>query len=1094
MTSSALTAALAVFRELGWHRASIDEAPSLPLGTPEQRKTAVAGLRAGQWGRFREIPLEQELGLGPTSSMGFGSVRWTSFVGLKEAMLALFAIRVGVDARRARSLLDHCREVSDEVLTAVLADRGETFAARMVTQGGVRTAVVARLVAAMNLPVPESPDALAEWANWAANEAGVGWSSQQAPGADELLAPRFAEYVQAAVAAAVPGNDGLAAVLGYGAQRGWMQPEQAVGLALSGLDSARRPVDRKRWLALLLDDLGVEDSTLVEQASALVPLLSMGESVLVERLGPVLITGVDELTLGEVAVSSLTAPTKKSKLVVLKALAAHPLPPLEVRQAVVDQVAVLAVDRDAAVAKAATTLMASWHLSELAEPQAVPAVPDVAGWWQPTPAVWTLPRFERGEASPEALTRLAAQVILGDPADNDLTVEQFLAVAHELARRSASDARAALQGVNAWSQWGRWIRDWCDGTRTEPLYDGQRRFLYARDHLVLRHLDELPCLLSEPSFVDLSIDPGDLLARLRSYAQAGVNALAADLFVALARCDVRLASPELVATLKTVAVTVATADGGTLTQPAGQLVADYLVAPVGEPQLSFHAREGRWELVLPVMPPAFEPFGVVWDTIANYYGDYTFSVFPRWGDAGLVNRRWSADVPPELGQVHRQVARRRDPLTPGLAINLLAGARSCHQRALAEATQAVIEAWQRGLLRPGVADVGLLDWRRPPTAVAALAQTLLEFAEVGLASVVWPVLDDLLVAALDAPRLLAGAAEVAEAMVVLTPEVLAAVADGRADATAVDVPGVRALAARSGSSKAVLAARAVVAALPVVEAQATAVTAPTVVLDPPFEAYWTAQDPPVIEDGVTVRAEWVDRSAPTRMLRFALEVPGQPEPYFVTKGWTWDLECEGQCEARLKDEDSPEARNWLYWDDQVQAMQVKSRRWADGHQQVFADRPNPPLSSSLLTIAVGLAAQDGDNAWAGRNLVSQLVEDGHLGSTGVRVAMGALLNSSEVSPAKLAGMLAKAPHHLGALWPILTEPVRFAAANEELPRWLNPVLDLALCLAPYLREAAVRGLLGEGPAWPGLAELASRSSKSAAVKKAVRLQDALCAG
>jgi hypothetical protein len=623
------------------------------------------------------------------------------------------------------------------------------------------------------------------------------------------------------------------------------------------------------------------------------------------------------------------------------------------------------------------------------------------------------------------------------------------------------------------------------------LYDGQRSYLYARDQLVLRHLDELPCLLSEPSFVDLSIDPGDLLARLRLYAQAGVDALAADLFLALARCDARLASPELAATLKTVAVNVASVDGGFLAQPAGLLVADYLVAPVAEPQLSFQPRNGSWRLVLPVLPPAFAAFGVQWDTERNYYGDYSFAVFPSWGDAGLVNRCWSADLPPELGQVHRQVARRRDPLTPGLAINLLAGPRSCHQRALAEATQAVIEAWQRGLLRPGVADVGLLDWRRPPTAVAALAQTLLEFAEVGLASVVWPVLDGLLVAALDAPRLLAGAAEVAEAMVVLTPEVLAAVADGRADATAVDVPGVRALAARAGSSKAVVAARAVVAALPLVEARAAAMTAPTVVLDPPFEEYWTAQDPPVIEDGVTVRAEWVDRSAPTRMLRFALEVPGQPEPYLVTKGWT--LECEGQCVARLKDEDSPEAQNWLYWDEQVQAMQVKSRRWADGHQQVFADRPNPPLSSSLLTIAVGLAAQDGDNAWVGRRLVAQLIEDGRLGSTGVRVAMGALLNSPDVSPAKLAGMLAKAPHHLAALWPILTESVRFAAAGEELPRWLNPVLDLALRYAPYLREAAVRGLLGEGPAWPGLAELASRSGQSAAVKKAVRLQNALCA-
>lgn len=1101
MIDPALQAAMAVFTDLGWSEAPIEQAPTLPLGTPEQRKIALAGLRSGQWGGFEPTDLGDQLGM--SEGPGFGAVSWVSWVGPNLAMVSLFAIRVGVSSRRAGTVLLHCGITHDDVVAEVLAQRGERFCSSLIGSRGVWIGIAARLVNALELPIPQSSNYLVEWGRWAAHQLGVDWShASPAEGAQQRVSARFVEHLQAAVDAAVPDN-GLTAVFGYGIRQGWIGFDQAVELAFAGLDAASRPTDRKAWLGVLLDDLALSDQALVARADALVPLLAMGESILVERLAPALIAGVAEAGLIDVAVSSLTTPTKKAKLVVLKALAARPMPTLEVRQAVADQVAALASGRDAAVAKAANAVVTAWGLAELSDPVDKLAE-SVSGWWQPTPPLWTLPRFERGEVSAVAVTELAAVTIGRSSIEAVLSTEQFLAVANGVARKDPEAARAAVRGVTGWGPWVTWITDWRDGTRTGPFPDGSQSFLAARSQAVMLNLDVLPCVMSEPSFVDLSIDPADLVDRLRSYAKAGVSVQAADLFVALTRCDARLATAAVVAALRKLRVRVVTVKGKTLARHAGKLVAEYLADPVREPSLALETRTGFWRITLPPMPAAFARFGVNWNAGRNWSGDFTFMVFPTWGDAGLVNMAWGADLPAEAGEVHRQVVCRREPLTPGLAINLLAGPRACHPLALAEATQAVLEAWQRGLLQPGVADVALLDWRQPAAGLARFAATLLEFAEAGLASVVWPVLDDLLVAATKAPRLLSGAAEVAEAMEVLVPETMAAVGDGRAEAGVLQVPGVRALAMRPASSRAVAAARRVVAVLP--EVEPPSVTSEDGVLDPPFEELWSCDAPgdagSVIADGVVVRADWADAAASSRSLRFELELPGQPgvsnlvEPgvsFLVEKVWTWDLTHEGQCRATRQVDGAEPSTVWLHWDEASSAMVVAADRdWPNGADRPLESGAKTPLTSSLLTVAVGLAAQDGDNAWVGRHLITNLAEDGRLGAAGVAAAMPALLASPAISPARLAGVITRYPHLLGVLWPILTESVRSAGASaESLPRWLSIVLDVALSYAPYLREAAARGLMGEASAWPGLAEIAARPGRSATVAKAAQLQRAL---
>jgi hypothetical protein len=88
----------------------------------------------------------------------------------------------------------------------------------------------------------------------------------------------------------------------------------------------------------------------------------------------------------------------------------------------------------------------------------------------------------------------------------------------------------------------------------------------------------------------------------------------------------------------------------------------------------------------------------------------------------------------------------------------------------------------------------------------------------------------------------------------------------------------------------------------------------------------------------------------------------------------------------------------------------------------------------------------------------------------------------------MMGSIEREMRALPVLWPLLTESIRFAASQQKPPSWLNRVLDVALLRAPVLRAASAAGRIpAEDAAWPGLAELASRSGSSAVLTKARKL-------
>ncbi|AEI12795.1 DUF7824 domain-containing protein [Cellulomonas gilvus] len=1103
-----LAAAVEVFRELGWTQASPDDVATLPAGTPEQQRTARDGLATGEWGEW-----------GRTGPNTYG---WISWVDVDRDMLGAFAVRVGVDARQAARVLPGTERLSDEQATRLLATRGPRFAEQFVEAAcrsnrrawehatSAHAGAAVRLVDLHDLPVPRNVEYLKDWSVYALGAlTGEGELFPQSRGWCEpaVVTRRLAEHVRAGIEVGCPATGPFGAVVPEAVARGLLPRDETLALVLTALDAAQRPGDRTVWVRVLTGPLALTDDELLAHADAFVTVLAHGDGPVVELLAPRLIRLAPQDVLGDVLAVTLPTRTKKLVRVLLGAAAERARPADHVVEAVAPLVLPHVTGTDRQLARAARTLADAWAM----EPGPDSAPDDEArGLWRPTPPLWTVPRLELGPVTAEALTASAAALTGRPEGVVDVEVERFLALANAVARDDVAAARTALGGVrHGWVGGLRCVPEWVAGEPNRlldrpanPAYTDARATVWgpaeAREAAVMQRLGEAPVLLSTPTWVDLRIDPADLVDRLREYRAAGATVSEGDLYLALTRSDPTLATPEVLEALVGLTVPVVLQSGSTAPVTAGPAVRDYLLDPLVEPPLEVTESWRQWSPAARAVPASLGwlPARIDAESRFDFPG---LDEVPTWGDAAATHLGHSESA--EIGLLLRQAVRRATPLPPGLAVNLIGAQRVFHHAAAPDGTAAVHEAWERGLLRPGVPDVRLLDWRETPSNLAALARACDELAAEGLLSVVWPVLDGVLTASLRAPRMLAGTAEVVEAMQRLLPEVRAAVAGDLAGPAALALPGARALAERAGSSRAVTAARALVAQLPALpptpetapETAPAEVPAPAPATGRSFDEIWPAGagSAPAVDDGAVLTAQWADTSG--KQLALDLTLPHEPHgPFRVIKGWFYDLEHEGQCAAVALPvpEGARGAQAWLRWDADAGRLVVSSQRnWRGGTDGPLDGGPVAPLTTSMVAaVLASLCHADG-----GTYHQHHLVTSGLFGSAAVAAAMRALLPHPDVSPARMVKLLESDPTTLPVLWPVLAESVRHAAELPgAAPRWLNRVLDVTLLHAAALRTAADRALIpAAAAAWPGLAALAARPGSSAVPRKARTLVAAL---
>lgn len=1175
--ASKLERAVEIYRSLGYEETEYENILSLGIGTKEEQAIARDGLKSGEWVQVKQLS---------ENRYGFAPVIDVEDVDLKK--LAVFAIRIGVEAKRAANVIGR----GDETSLQAIMDRGENYAIRFISaaESGNRRAwehslsvlgmLCLKLLHRMNLPIPESMEYMKDWAA-ASSVILLGakkdylFDESFTLEKEEILR-RFIEHIEKGISLNMPGTGPFPELLFFGVEKHLLSKEAAKEYIFDALYIAKRPGDRKAWVELL-DKLGCTEKDFLERAENLIPLLGLEESPLLERIAPVLIENISEELLYPVLISCTSAKVKKMKKMLLNSLLKREKP--KSANDFAEWLSLYLQDEDKSIAGLAEKLALSWGLVLEQEE----STKELRGLWRECPKLWKVPRFSLGEETAESLTDMVALLSDRKECVEDLLFEQFLALANQIAYKNPEEAKMSLLGIpnsDSGTLWtlGRWAR----GIEIKPVEESRQRFWQGEKEIVkieyrelltmlrenlFRTMGQWPCLLSTPSFEDLSISVEDLLERLSLYREEKFSYVSEpDLQLALTRLDMETFSQEDISKckeerskctekLKEIDLKIQLPSGEFLQDKEGkdillgELIADYLQDPYVEPDF-FPGETPYWKVELK-MPKSIKalPYRL------SYSHNALFSIFPNWGDYSLTAVHRDFEVYHGQGINLRQLARRRKPLSKGALMNWIAVFGRLSDENAEDALKANREAWERGLLLPGLADISYLDWSGGELSNLANLAVAMDFmANEGMLSLVWKAACDAVEQSLNSPRILAGTAELVKFLRDYLDEVIFAVEKKLASKEALEMKAIRILAGKSGSSKAVSYAKEILEKLVSIEIEQiqsdknaglrensgrkdhaalnedislindkglrenqgtidnTSKSKTIASVKPPadFEKGWLPlpEGKELIEDHVTFRVKGLELRKNEKVFQFDLDLPEDSDCSYqvVIAGWLYGLAHEGQVSGTKVDRRGDrngkidaEKEVWLHYDKEKGKIVVSEcRNWRGGNNAPLEGEATP-YSKLFLSFVVALLAQDGDSIYGAKSLFKELVQAGTLSLKTVREITRLLLSYEEISPAKLVRIVEKESELLSICWGMLWECIKDAGSKTvetgKPPAWINRILDICIYYAAYLREAAKRGSISKEDAlWPGLLEMANCSAKSTAVKKAKELAKVLGIG
>ena len=1166
--ASKLERTVEIYRSLGYEETAYENILSLGIGTKEEQGIAREGLKSGEWVQIKQLS-ENSYGFAPVID-----------VDLKK--LAVFAVRIGVEAKRAANVIGR----GDEIALQAIMDRGENYAIQFISaaESGNRRAwehslsvlgmLCLKLLHRMNLPIPESVEYMKDWAAASAvillgAKKDYLFDDSFTLEKEEILR-RFVEHIEKGISLNMPGTGPFPDLLFFGVENHLLSKEAAKEYIFDALYIAKRPGDRKAWVELL-DKLGCAEKDFMDRAENLIPLLGLGESPLIERFAPVLVENISEELLYPVLISCTSAKVKKTKKMLLNSALKREKP--KSANDFAEWLSIYLQDEDKSIAGLAEKLALFWGLVLEQEE----STKELQGLWRESPKLWEVPRFSLGDKTAESLTDMVA--LLSDRKDcvEDLLFEQFLALANQIAYKNPEEAKISLAGIpnsDSGILWtlGRWAR----GIETKPVEESRQRFwqgekeivkieyrelLTMRRELLFRTMGKWPCLLSTPSFEDLSISIEDFLERLSLYRAEKFSYVSEpDLQLALTRLDMETFAKEdrskCTEKLKELDLKVQLPSGEFLQDEEGkdillgELIAAYLQDPYVEPDF-FPGETPYWKVELK-MPESLKalPYRL------SYSHNALFSIFPNWGDYSLTAVHRDFEVYHGQGIILRQLARRRKPLSKGALMNWIAVFGKLSDENAGDALKANREAWERGLLLPGIADISYLDWSGGELSnLANLAASMDFMANEGMLSLVWKAACDILEQSLKMPRILAGTAEIVKFLRDYLDEVILAVEKKLASKEALEMKAIRILAGKSGSSKAVSYAKEILEKLVSIEieqiqsdknaglrensgrkdhaalnedislindkglrenqgtientSQSKIISSVESPAD--FERVWLPlpEGKELIEDHVTFRVKAIELRKNEKVFQFDLNLPEDSDRSYqvVISGWLYGLAHEGQVSGtrvdRRGDQNGKmieeENEVWLHYDGAQEKIVVSEcRNWRGGNNAPLEGEATP-YSKLFLSFVVALLAQDGDSIYGAKSLFKELVQAGTLSLKTVREITRLLLSYEEISPAKLVRIVEKESELLSICWGMLWECIKDAGSKTvetgKPPAWINRILDICIYYAAYLREAAKRGSISKEDAlWPGILEMANCSAKSTAVKKAKELAEILGIG
>ena len=1122
--ASKLERAVEIYRSLGYEETAYENILSLGIGTKEEQGIVREGLKSGEWVQIKQLS-ENSYGFAPVID-----------VDLKK--LAVFALRIGVEVKRAANVIGR----GDEIALQAIMDRGENYAIQFISaaESGNRRAwehslsvlgmLCLKLLHRMNLPIPESVEYMKDWA--AASSVILLGAKKDYLFDDsftlekEEILRRFIEHIEKGISLNMPGTGPFPDLLFFGVENHLLSKEAAKEYIFDALYIAKRPGDRKAWVELL-DKFGCVEKDFLDRAENLIPLLGLGESPLLERFAPVLIENISEELLYPVLISCTSAKVKKTKKMLLNSVLKREKP--KSANDFAEWLSLYLQDEDKSIAGLAEKLALSWGLALEQEE----STKELRGLWRESPKLWEVPRFSLGEGTAESLTDMVALLSDRKECVEDLLFEQFLALANHIAYKNPEEAKISLAGISNGDSGILWtLGRWARGIEMRPVEESRQRFWQGEKEIVrieyrelltmrrenlFRTMGKWPCLLSTPSFEDLSISIEDLLERLSLYqAEKFTYVSEPDLQLALTRLDMETFSKEdrsgYTDKLKEIDLKIQLPSGEFLQDEEGkelflgELIAAYLQDPYVEPDF-FPGETPYWKVEL-IMPKSLKalPYRL------SYSHNALFSIFPNWGDYSLTAVHRDFEVYHGQGINLRQLARRRKPLSKGALMNWIAVFGRLSDENAEDALKANREAWERGLLLPGLADISYLDWSGGELSNLANLAVAMDFmANEGMLSLVWKAACDAVEQSLNSPRILAGTAELVKFLRDYLDEVIFAVEKKLASKEALEMKAIRILAGKSGSSKAVSYAKEILEKLGTIENTSQSKTIATVETPADFEKVWLPlpEGKELIEDHVIFRVKAIELRKNEKVFQFDLDLPEDLNCSYqvVIAGWLYGLAHEGQVSGKKLDRRvdrngkmiEEENEVWLHYDSAQEKIVVSEfRNWRGGNKSPLEGEATP-YSKLFLSFVVALLAQDGDSIYGAKSLFKELVQSGTLSLKIVRDITRLLLSYEEISPAKLVRIVEKESELLSICWGMLWECIKDAgektAEAGKPPVWINRILDICIYYGAYLREAAKRGSISKEDAlWPGLLEIANCGAKSTAVKKAKELAEILGIG
>lgn len=806
MSSSHLRFVITALKQLGWDTAKYKEAATLSLGIPGQQRAIKQALEYRPW-RISDIKKEiavQTIGKKPCIDI---------------RMMSIYGVRIGVKPEfTARYFFGSHHRIT----TDIIASRGINYAREFVrhaqnpyilmepttldsTSNVITSVMLVHSPLWEGLPIPKHSHYLTMWAFITAAIYGAE-DIARIVGKAELptkttLRSRFNEHIQACKEARVEVMGPFGFCIAKGIHLKLVERTAPISWIIDALMFTTERAHKRFLLGLLCNEIQITDEEILSHREVLKPAIIANDIQIVEEIGHRLLAVLDYDEIIEFAPGLLDTPTAKAKRLSLQALVERGKVPFPVVLRLRSRLQNLAGDSDDIISDLAVGILKAWNFVDYDALPAVSVTPkDML--WQPTPRLWKAPRFDRGPATVDGILDLLPD-LPGNPAVSDLPTEQLLARLVAFAGTNPEAGRRA-------------IADYALLFRGRANLQGKSIAL-MREREAITRLGSIPCLLSEPSYVDLSISAMDIAERLERYRDVGAQVLPFDLYLAMLRLEVNdLDYAMLKSRLSTFKVPLARLPYVRKDHNVTDIVLSFIDDPFPEHILRQHRHlDNRWvphwnwsAQSLLYCPFPREPW-------SSHYGEFDPGMLPRGEDEVWVSMRWSQIANADhVGRLARQAAFRSRPFGPGLAMNMLAIQRPTRKPGRFEgAWLALLRSWDRGLLRPGVADPKWLDWKIEVDTYVGLPEILVKIAREGMLSVIWPVLDAMLTASHRNYRRIIASHEVSRAMLELAPEVTKAIEAGVAPKSAAQAPGLRLFAIKK-QGKVYAIAREAAAKLP----------------------------------------------------------------------------------------------------------------------------------------------------------------------------------------------------------------------------------------------------------------------------------------